>query len=216
MPEFERTPLNKVKRLPERATYDRAAIYQIIDEALICHVGFVHDGQPFVIPTNHARQGDTLLLHGAGASRLVRHIRDGHPVSVAFTLVDGLVLARSVCHHSLNYRSAIVFGRGQIVEDEQAKLQGLELLTEQVAPGRWQDARKPTRQELRATAVVSIAIESASAKSRSGPPADDEDDHHLPVWAGVLPLHVQAQDPVPDVRLSASVPFPDYLTQYRR
>ena len=216
MSEFEPTPANEVKRLPERATYDRAAIYQIIDEALICHVGFVQDGQPFVIPTNHARQGDTLLFHGAGASRLVRHIRDGHPVCVAFTLVDGLVLARSVCHHSLNYRSAVVFGRGQIVEDEEAKLQALELLTEQVAPGRWQDARKPTRQELKATAVVSIAIESASAKSRSGPPADDEDDHQLPVWAGVLPLQLQAEDPVPYAGLSASVPFPDYLAHYRR
>jgi nitroimidazol reductase NimA-like FMN-containing flavoprotein (pyridoxamine 5'-phosphate oxidase superfamily) len=216
MPEFERTTVNEVKRLPERATYNRAAIYQIIDEALICHVGFVQDGQPFVIPTNHARQDDTLLLHGAGASRLVRHIRDGHPVCVAFTLVDGLVLARSVCHHSLNYRSAIVFGRGQIVEEEEAKLQALELLTEQVAPGRWQDARQPTRQELRSTAVVSIAIESASAKGRSGPPADDEQDQELPIWAGVLPLQLQALAPIPDPTLSASVPFPAYLGSYGR
>lgn len=216
MPNFERTPRNEVHRLPERATYDRAAIYQIVDEALICHVAFVQDGQPFVIPTNHARQGDTLLLHGSGASRLVRHIQDGQPVCVAFTLVDGLVLARSVCHHSLNYRSAVVFGRGQMVEDEQAKLRALELLTEQVAPGRWADARKPTGQELRATAVVSVSIESASAKSRSGPPADDEADRQLPVWAGVLPLQVQGLSPVPDAGLSPGVPFPGYLARYQR
>ena len=216
MSEFPIIELNRVRRVPKRGQYDKDTIYRILDEGLVCHVGLVEDGQPVVIPMNYARRDDTVILHGAPASRLVKYVQAGRPVCVTVTLLDGLVLARSVYHHSMNYRSAVVFGRGRLIEAEQEKLAALEVLTEHILPGRWQDARRPNRQELDATAVVSVAIETASAKVRTGPPADDEDDYQLPVWAGVLPIQQQALTPVNDPRLRRDIPLPSSISNYRR
>lgn len=187
--EFAVTELNKVHRLPQRGHYDRETIYAILDAAIVCHVGFVQDGQPFVIPTSYARAGDTVLLHGAPNSRLLRHIAAGHPISISVAILDGLVLAKSAFHHSVNYRSAVVFGRGRLLDDPAEKRAALAILTEHLAPGRWATTRQPNAAELKATAVVAITIESASAKVRSGPPVDAAEDLALPVWAGVLPIH---------------------------
>jgi nitroimidazol reductase NimA-like FMN-containing flavoprotein (pyridoxamine 5'-phosphate oxidase superfamily) len=216
MTEFIKTEINRIRRLPQRGSYDRETIYQILDEALICHVGFAVDGQPYVIPTNFARMGDRLILHGAKASRLLKHVAAGHPVCVEATLVDGLVLARSVFNHSVNYRSVVIFGRGQILEDEQEKLAALEAVTEHLVPGRWREARKPSRKELNATMVVSIHIDHASAKIRMGPPVDEEDDYALPVWAGVLPLREQPLEPIPDERQTQALAVPVYVREYSR
>lgn len=209
--EFAKTTLNKVRRIPERGAYDPETIYAIIDAALICHVGFVQDGQPFVIPTIHARVGDEILLHGAKASRLLKHVQSGQPICASFTLLDGLVLARSVFHSSMNYRSAVVFGHGRIIEDEAEKVRGLAAISEHLLPGRWDDARPPTAQELQATTLVAVAIDSASAKARSGPPSDDEEDYTLPIWAGVLPIRQQFLVPEADPRLIEGVPVPEYI-----
>jgi uncharacterized protein len=207
---------NRIRRVPKRGHYDKDTIYRILDEGLLCHVGLAEDGQPVVIPMNYARRDDALILHGAPASRLLKHVQAGHPVCVTVTLLDGLVLARSVYHHSMNYRSVVVFGRGRLIEAEQEKLAALEVLTEHILPGRWQDARRPTRQELDATTVVSITIESASAKVRTGPPVDDEADYELPVWAGVLPIQQQTLTPVNDPRLRKDIPVPSSVSNYRR
>jgi hypothetical protein len=216
MSEFPIIERNQVHRVPKRGQYDKATIYRILDEGLVCHVGLVEDGQPVVIPMNYARHDDSVILHGAPASRLLKYVQAGQPVCVTVTLLDGLVLARSVYHHSMNYRSAVVFGRGRLIEAEQEKLAALEALTEHILPGRWQAARRPNRQELDATAVVSIAIESASAKVRTGPAADDEDDYQLPVWAGVLPIQQQALTPVNDPRLRKDISIPQSVSNYRR
>jgi nitroimidazol reductase NimA-like FMN-containing flavoprotein (pyridoxamine 5'-phosphate oxidase superfamily) len=202
--------------VPQRGHHDKDTIYRILDEGLVCHVGLVEDHQPVVIPMNYARRDDALILHGAPASHLLKYIQAGHPVCVTVTLLDGLVLARSAYHHSMNYRSVVVFGRGRLIEAEEEKLAALEILSEHILPGRWRDARKPNRQELDATAVVSINIESASAKVRTGPPVDDEEDYQLPVWAGVVPIQQQALPPVSDPRLRKEVRVPTYVSQYRR
>ena len=216
MSEFPITERNRVKRVAKRGHYDSETVYRILDEGLVCHVGFLQDQQPVVIPTLYARRGDTLILHGARTSRMLQYIQSGQPVSVVVTLVDGLVVARSVFHHSMNYRSVVVFGRGRLIEPDQEKLQALEVLTEHILQGRWRDARKPNRQELDATSVVAIAIESASAKVRTGPPVDDEEDYSLPIWAGVIPLPQQAQPPIADPRLASGISVPDYVTGYDR
>jgi hypothetical protein len=188
MTDFDNTDRTRVRRIPDRGHYDRATIYAVLDEALVCHVAFVEDGRPFVIPTLHARVGDALFLHGAPASRLLKHIASGGEVSVAATIVDGLVLAKSVFHHSVNYRSAVLFGHGALVEGDAEKLAALEAFTEKIAPGRWDAARRPTLAELNATAVIRIAIEEASAKTRAGGPKDDPEDLALDVWSGVIPI----------------------------
>jgi uncharacterized protein len=208
MNDFEITDLNKIHRLPKRGYYDREAIYGILDATMLCHVGFVQDGQPFVIPTNYARQDDSLFLHGATTSRLIRQIGEGGPVCISVAILDGLVLAKSAFHHSVNYRSAVVFGRGRLIEGDEEKLRALELFTEHIVPGRWQEVRPPNRQELKATAVAAIAIESASAKLRGGPPSDDADDLGLPVWAGVLPIQQVTGEPVPADYSDNSLPVP--------
>lgn len=213
---FTQTEKNRIKRLPKRGHYDRETIYRILDEALICHVGFVEEGQPYVIPTNFARMEDSLILHGAKASRLLKHVEAGHPVCVEATIVDGLVLARSVFHHSINYRSVVLFGKGRPVEDEGEKLSALKAVTEHILPGRWQEARLPNSKELNATRVVAIRIDEASAKVRMGPPVDEEEDYGLPVWAGVLPLREQPQPPVRDELLAEDLPLPDYIANYSR
>ena len=189
----ERVPERlRVKREPQRALYDRETIAAILDEALICHLGFEVDGQPYVIPTLHARVGDVLYVHGSAASRMLRHAAAGAPVCVTVTLFDGLVLARSVFNHSVNYRSAIVFGTATLVEGDE-KLTALRALTEQLAPGRWDEARQPTDTELKATWILSLPLDEASAKVRTGPPEDEPEDLDLPVWAGVVPVHLAAE-----------------------
>ena len=213
MSEFEVTPRGQVRRLARRARYDRETVYAIVDEALVCHVGFVEGGQPVVIPTLHAREGDCLLLHGAVDSRLIQHVQAGHPLCVSMAIVDGLVLGKAACSHSLNYRSVVLFGQGTLVDGDEDKLRALELLTERIMPGRWQEVRQPNAQELRATAIVSIAIQEASAKVRSGPPSDSRQDRDLPVWAGVLPLQQVAQPPIGADYTQGDSDVPEYLTQ---
>jgi nitroimidazol reductase NimA-like FMN-containing flavoprotein (pyridoxamine 5'-phosphate oxidase superfamily) len=214
MAEFQQTTRNRVRRHPERGAYDKKSIYQIIDEALICHVAFIKDDEPYVIPTLHARHDDWILLHGASSSRLMRHVESGRRVTLAFALVDGLVLARSVFSHSINYRSVVLFGQGQKVASDADKMAALELFTERIMPGRWADARPPTPRELKATSVARIPIELASAKVRQGPPADDEEDLALPVWAGVVPIQQRAGNPLPDPQQADDVPVPDYVRRY--
>lgn len=214
--DYDVTPRNRLMRYPKRGHYDTATIYPILDEALVCHVGFAIDGQPYVIPTIHARMGDQLLLHGLKGGRMLDHINAGNPVCVTVTLLDGLVLARTVFNHSMNYRSAVLFGRGATIEDPATKLAALECLTEQVARGRWRDARPPNEKELKATTIVALDIESASAKIRQGPPGDDGEDLEYPVWAGVVPLPVVPQAPETDPKQTTAQPVPAYVTPYRR
>ncbi len=216
MPHFPVTPRNRVRRLPGRGRYDRTSVYAIIDEALVCHVGIVADGHPIVIPTLHARMDDVLLLHGARTSRLLRHVADGNPVSVAITLLDGIVLARSIFHHSMNYRSVVLFGTGRLVESNEEKLAALEAFADHIARGRWRDVRPPSRQELNATSVVAVPISSASAKVRTGPPLDEEEDYALATWAGVLPLSLQPGKPIGDPRVKPGIATPTYVRRYRR
>ena len=216
MTEFPQTAQNRVRRMPTRGAYDTATIYPIVDEALICHVGLLEAEQPVVIPTLHARDGDQILLHGATTSRLLRYAATGAPLCITITLVDGLVLARSIFHHSINYRSAVLFGRGVLIEGESAKMGALERFTEKLIPGRWDDARVPNAIELKATAVVAVTIESASAKIRTGPPKDDEEDYALAVWAGVVPLYQRVGEFQPDERLDPAIAVPDYLRDYQR
>src|SRR6266498_5785453 len=216
MTDFTRTDRNRIKRLPKRGHYDRETIHRILDEALICHVAFVEERQPYVIPTNFARLEDRIVLHGAKASRLLKHIEAGHPICVEATIVDGLVLARSVFHHSVNYRSVVVFGKGRLIEDEQEKLAALKAVTEHLIPGRWEEARLPNHKEMNATRVVSIKIGEASAKLRIGPPIDEQEDYILPVWAGVLPLEEKTLRPIRDELLLNDISLPEYIAQYSR
>jgi nitroimidazol reductase NimA-like FMN-containing flavoprotein (pyridoxamine 5'-phosphate oxidase superfamily) len=204
-----------VKRLPKRGVYDRAVVYQILDEGLVCHVAFLVEGQPCVIPTLHVRLEDHLYLHGSPAGRLLQVAQQGGTVAVAVTLVDGLVLARSAFHHSINYRSVVLYGTPTVIEDPARKNEVLRGLSEHVIPGRWQDVRQPSEQELRRTLVLSIPLEEASAKVRTGPPLDDEEDYALPVWAGVIPLHWAAAAPIGDARLQAGTELPSYARDYR-
>ncbi len=204
-----------VKRLSKRGVYDRDTICRILDEAPICHVGFAVEGQPFVIPTIHVRVGETVYLHGSPASRMLQTLKQGVEACLTATLLDGLVLARSAFHHSMNYRSAVIFGRASAVEDPDQKAGVLYRLSERLIPGRWAEVRRPSALELRQTLVVGLAIDEASAKVRTGPPLDDEADYELPVWAGVLPLHLAASDPVADPRLKAGLEVPDYVRAYR-
>lgn len=216
MTQFKKSPKTRIHRLPKRGHYDQETIYQILDEALICHVGFVENGQPYVIPINFARVDDTVVLHGAKASRLLKHIEAGNPVCVEATIVDGLVLARSVFHHSVNYRSVVLFGTGYAIEDEAEKMSALRAVTEHLIPGRWDEARLPNQKEMNATRVVAIKIDEASAKVRIGPPGDDEEDYTLPVWAGVLPIQEMPLAPIQDELQSSSVRLPDYIAAYSR
>lgn len=216
MPNFPVTARNRVRRMPKRGHYDRTTVHAIIDEALVCHVAFAVDGEPTVIPTLHARRGEELLLHGARTSRLLRHVAEGHPVSVAITLIDGIVLARSIFHHSVNYRSVVLHGTGRLLESDGDKLSALEAVAEHIARGRWADTRPPSRKELKATSVVSIPIDLAAAKIRTGPPMDEDEDYALRFWAGVLPLSLQPGKAIPDPRLGRDIEVPAYLRRYRR
>jgi uncharacterized protein len=210
------TPRTKVSRRRERGDYDRSFIYSVLDEALICHVGFVVDGQPFVIPTIHARVGDRLYMHGAVASRMLKTMRSGVEVCVTATLVDGLVLARSAFHHSMNYRSVVLFGTATETIDVNEKRKAFEAIVEHVCPGRSAEVRAPDEQETKATLVVSLPIEEASAKVRTGPVIDAEEDYALPCWAGVLPLKLQPQLPIADARLPPGTAVPANIANYAR
>lgn len=214
--DFPITAQNRVRQVAKRGQYDRATIYAILDQCCVCHLGFVHEERPCVIPTLYGRVEDRLIVHGAPGSRMLRHIAAGHPVCVAVTLVDGLVVARSVFHHSMNYRSVVLFGSGQVIEDEAERLSALEALTEHILPGRWHEARVPNARELAATAVAAITIETASAKVRTGPPVDDEEDYALRIWAGVLPVRQVVGSPIPDERLAREVPLPASIQTAQR
>lgn len=210
------TPRTTVHRLPERARYDRETVHAILDEALICHVAFPSGGAPVIIPTIHTRIGERLYFHGSPASGLLRSLRNGIEACVCVTLLDGLVIARSAFHHSMNFRSVILFGTATEVSGREEKLRALTALVEHVVPGRSPDARQPNEAELRKTLVLSLPIDEASAKVRTGGPADDEEDYAIPVWAGVLPLRLLPQEPVADERLPAGVAVPDYVRRYTR
>jgi nitroimidazol reductase NimA-like FMN-containing flavoprotein (pyridoxamine 5'-phosphate oxidase superfamily) len=209
----ERTTL---RRLPNRGSHDPEAIAAILDAGFLAHVGFVVDGQPFVIPTLYGRAGNKLYLHGSSASRTMRTLEAGVPVCVTVTLVDGLVLARSAFHHSMNYRSVVVFGTARKIDDPAQKNEALRVVSEHLIAGRWDEVRIPSPQELKATSVLEMTMEEASAKSRSGPPVDDEEDCALPVWAGVVPLALKPGAPQPDARLAEGIALPEYVARYRR
>jgi nitroimidazol reductase NimA-like FMN-containing flavoprotein (pyridoxamine 5'-phosphate oxidase superfamily) len=216
MSDFTPTERTKVRRLPDRGKYDAESVYGILDEAFICHVGFVVDGQPYVIPTGFGRVGDTLYIHGSAASRMLRTVSTRVPVCVTVTLVDGIVMARSGFHSSMNYRSVVIFATAKVVEAREEKLEALAAFSEQVMPGRWKELRETTDAELKGTIVLALPITEASAKVRTGPPKDDEADYALPLWAGVVPLKLTAGTPIADPRLPAGVPAPDYAAHYKR
>jgi len=207
----------RLRRKRHRGSHERGVIDAILDEALIAHLGIVdEDGQPFVIPTLHARSGDVVYCHGSTASRTLRALASGAPACLTVSLIDGLVLARAAMHHSANYRSAMLIGRATIVEDLGEKRAALRAVVEHIVPGRWDDVRAPSENELSATAVLAIPIDEASAKVRSGGPVDDEEDYALPAWAGVIPLASEIRAPQPDQRLRAGIATPPYVTGYRR
>jgi nitroimidazol reductase NimA-like FMN-containing flavoprotein (pyridoxamine 5'-phosphate oxidase superfamily) len=202
----------QVGRLPKRGDYSKETIHGILDSAFLCHVGFVVDGQPFVIPTGYGRDGETLYIHGSAASRMLRNLEKGIDACVTVTLLDGIVLARAAFHHSMNYRSVVMLGTAILVEDTETKREALRIISEQIVPGRWDDVRQPNDQELKATTVLSFPIDEASAKVRTGPPADDEEDYGLDIWAGVLPLSLQPGTLIPDPRLKSGM---DVVPSYR-
>jgi nitroimidazol reductase NimA-like FMN-containing flavoprotein (pyridoxamine 5'-phosphate oxidase superfamily) len=216
MEQVERTTRTTVRRLPKRADYSKEKIYQILDEGFVCHVGFVADGQPFVIPTAYGRIDDRLYIHGSAASRMLKAISEGIEICVTVTLVDGLVLARSAFHHSMNYRSVVVFGKATVVEGFDEKVAALRAFTDHIVPNRWQAVRPPNESEVRVTTVLALPLNEASAKIRTGPPIDDEEDYELNVWAGVLPLRLQTDDAVRDERLKAGIALPDEVRFYER
>jgi nitroimidazol reductase NimA-like FMN-containing flavoprotein (pyridoxamine 5'-phosphate oxidase superfamily) len=216
MADLEPTPRTTLRRLPARGHFDRATVNAILDEALVCHVGFVADGQPFVIPTIHARAGDQVFVHGSAASRMLKTLQGGVPVCLTATLLDGLVLARSAFHHSMNYRSVVVLGDAQAVTDDREKWDALHAIVEHVAPGRWSEVREPSAKELAGTLVLRLPIAEASAKVRTGPPLDDEEDYALECWAGVLPLRLTPGTPLPDPKMPAGRPLPPSVTGYAR
>jgi uncharacterized protein len=205
METFEASDRTRVRRLPKRAAYDKQRIYSILDEGFVCHLGFVADRQPYVIPTGYARVGDVIYIHGSAASRMLKTAALETDVCLTVTLVDGLVLARSAFHHSMNYRSVVVIGKATVVSDPAEKVAALRAFTNHVVPGRWEQVRHPTEQELKATSVLALPLVEASAKIRTGPPIDDEEDYTFPVWAGVVPLRTRTEQPVPDERLLPDV-----------
>jgi nitroimidazol reductase NimA-like FMN-containing flavoprotein (pyridoxamine 5'-phosphate oxidase superfamily) len=211
---YQRTERTQLRRLPERGAYDRATVHAILDEGFICHVGFVVDGQPHVIPTGYVRVGETIYLHGSSGSRL--GLRPGMPVCVTVTLLDGIVLARSAFHHSFQYRSVVALGRTRLVTDPEEKDTALSALVEHFVPGRSTDVRPGDRRELAATAVLALPLEEVSAKVRTGDPKDEDQDYDLPYWAGILPLSLEPGRPMPDPRLKPGIPVPPYVSAWSR
>lgn len=213
---FPITDRTRLVREAQRAVYDREAIYKILDEGFVCHIGFVIDGEPFVIPTMYARIGDAIYFHGSVASRMLRCLSAGAPVCITVTLTDGFVLARSVFNHSMNYRSVVALGHATLIDDPTEKLRALQSFTEKVIPGRWNDARQPNERELKATSILKLPLTEVSAKVRTGPVEDDADDYALPVWAGAIPLRLVADAPIRDDRCDPSIPAPAYAAHYKR
>jgi nitroimidazol reductase NimA-like FMN-containing flavoprotein (pyridoxamine 5'-phosphate oxidase superfamily) len=203
----------EVQRHADRGDYDRDTIYEILDEAMYCTVGFVHEDRPMVIPTIHVRVGDQIVLHGAPASRMLRTLQAGSEAAVSVTLLDGLVLARSIFNHSMNYRSVVLVGTAHAIDDPADKLEAMRVFTEKILPGRWNDARHPSEKEFKGTRMLGIPIDAASAKIRNGPPSDDDDDLRLPVWAGVIPFRMVSESPIPAPDLNPDIPYPEYLQQ---
>lgn len=214
MDEFSPTERTRVKRLHQRALYDRDSIYRILDAGFVCHVGYTFDDHPYVTTTSYWRHGDRIYWHGSSASRMLRELKKEVPVCVNVSLIDGLVLARSGMHSSINYRTVMLFGRAAALSDDQEKLEALRRFTERVVPGRWDELRPVKAQELKATTVLSMAIEEAVAKERAGPPGDDEEDYELDIWAGEVPLKIVAGEPVDDPRLKPGIQRPAYLESY--
>jgi nitroimidazol reductase NimA-like FMN-containing flavoprotein (pyridoxamine 5'-phosphate oxidase superfamily) len=210
------TPRTRVVREAHRGVYDRETAYKILDEGFLCHVGFVANGQPFVIPTSYGRKDASLYIHGSAASRMLRQMKESVPVCVTVTLLDGLVLARSVFNHSMNYRSVVILGKAALVDDPAEKLEALRLLSEHIIPGRWDDARQPNERELKQTSVLRIPIEEFSSKVRIGPPIDDEEDLSFPTWAGVVPLEMKVGTPENDPTLQPGREVPEYVRSYSR
>ena len=210
------TARTRLVREAERAVYDREAAYRILDEGFLCHVGFVADGHPFVIPTSYGRKDDSLYIHGSAASRMLRQMKESIPVCITVTLLDGLVLARSIFNHSMNYRSVVVLGKATLVDDPEEKIGALRLLSEHIIPGRWADSRQPNERELKATSVLRVPIEEFSAKVRKGPAVDDEEDYSFPTWAGVVPLEMKTGEPIDDARLQRGQTVPEYARHYSR
>jgi nitroimidazol reductase NimA-like FMN-containing flavoprotein (pyridoxamine 5'-phosphate oxidase superfamily) len=213
---FSVTERTRVIREPQRGVYDRDAIYKILDEGFICHVGFALDGQPFVIPTMFARIGDAIYFHGSAASRMLRNVSAGISVCLTVTLVDGLVLARSVFNHSMNYRSVVALGMATVVDAGAEKLEALRGFTEKILPGRWDEARQPNEKELKATSILRLELTEVSAKVRVGPPEDDAEDYALGIWAGVLPMELKPGEPIRDERCDSAIPVPRCVSEYRR
>jgi uncharacterized protein len=213
---FVPTERTRVVREANRAMYDRTVIYKILDEAFVCHVGFAVDDQPFVIPTMFARVGDAIYFHGSAASRMLRNLSSGLSVCITVTLLDGLILARSVFNHSMNYRSVVALGHATSINDPAEKVQALQAFTEKLIRGRWNDARQPNEKELKATNILKLPLTEVSAKVRVGDVEDDADDYALPVWAGVIPLRLVADPPLRDSRCDPSIPTPSYASDYRR
>ena len=205
MSTYTPTSRTKVRRLSKRAVYDKATVHEILDAGLLCHVGCVQDGEPFVIPTLYARSDETIYMHGSGASRMLKTLAQGVDVCVTVTLVDGYVLARSAFHHSMNYRSVTVLGRARLVTDLAERLRALRVITDHIVPKRWDDVRGPNKLEMRQTVVLALPLEEVAAKVRAGPPVDDEEDYSLPIWAGVVPIHTRLGEPVPDGRVLPGV-----------
>ena len=210
------TARTRVVREADRAVYDRETVYRILDGGFLCHIGFVVDDQPFVIPTSYGRKDASLYIHGSAASRMLRQMKDGVPVCITVTLLEGLVLARSIFNHSMNYRSVVVLGKATLVDDPEEKLEALRILSEHILPGRWADSRQPNERELKATSVLRVPIEEFSAKIRQGPAIDDEEDYSFPTWAGVVPLEMVAGAPIDDVRLLPGKEAPGYAKHYTR
>lgn len=211
--EYDRSQRNTVRRLAARGHYDRETVHSILDEAFLCHVGFTVDEQPFVIPTLYARVDETIYIHGSTVSRMLKNLSEGVRVCLNVTITDGIVLARSAFHHSMNYRSVAVFGIGRLVSDESEKMNALEAISENVIRGRWEDARLPTKKEMDVTTVIAVGIEEASAKIREGGPKDDKRDYELPIWAGVVPMKVVSGTPIPDELLADGIELPDYISE---
>jgi uncharacterized protein len=210
------TPRTRVVREPHRGVYDRETVYRILDEGFLCHIGFAVDGQPYVIPTSYGRKDANLYIHGSAASRMLRNLKNGLAMCLTVTLLDGLVLARSVFNHSMNYRSVVILGQATLVEDPEEKLEALRILSEHIIPGRWADARQPNERELKQTSVLRLPIEEFSAKVRTGPPIDDEEDYSFPTWAGVVPLEIKAGKPINDPNVPPRGEVPVYARNYSR
>jgi len=213
---FPSSDRTRVVREANRAVYDRDAIYRILDEGLVCHIGFADEGQPFVIPTMYARIGNNLYVHGSAASRMLRGLSTGLPVCITVTLTDGLILARSVFNHSMNYRSVVALGQATLIDDPAEKLGALQAFTEKLIPGRWNDARQPNERELKATSILKLPLTEFSAKVRIGDVEDDAEDYALPVWAGVIPLRLVADAPLRDNRCDPAIPTPAYASNFKK